>query len=178
MDRYQFEDLISDYLENTLTLAQRKSFENYLETNPNAKTLVDNMRKTINQLNAIPKVTTSTAFMKNLQGRLSAERRIPVKPPTKSYFGFTPLYASVMTGLVIAFLFVSIELFNPEKPNVSNSNRTLATNSNESFIPDEQKPFETNMDDFADVDSDTLNQSDDHNKKKDYSKQIRLVNDK
>ena len=37
MDRYQFEDLISDYIENNLSMSQRKEVESYLEDNPDAK---------------------------------------------------------------------------------------------------------------------------------------------
>ena len=34
MNRYQFEDLISEYIENELSLSKRKEFETYLEENP------------------------------------------------------------------------------------------------------------------------------------------------
>ena len=177
MDRYQFEDLISDYLENTLTLAQRKSFESYLESDPKAKQLVDNMKNNITQLNEIPRVTTSAAFMKNLQGRLSAERRIPIEPNGKSLLGFSPLYATVMTGLVVAFLFVSIELFNPEKPNLPVLNKTFATHTDERSNTNDHKLLgENEHQDFAEVEPDSLDQLDDE-KKKDYSKQIHLLND-
>ncbi|MBT3591014.1 MAG: hypothetical protein HOK52_10005 [Candidatus Marinimicrobia bacterium] len=178
MERYQFEDLISDYLENTLTIAQRKSFDSYLESNPKAKQLVDNMKNNINELNELPKVKTSAAFMKNLQGRLSAERRIPVESTAKSFLGFTPLYATVMTGLVVAFLFVSIELFNPEKPNLPILNKTFATHADEGSISNKHEPTENDDNqNLADVESDSLDQLDDDIKKKDYSKQIHLVND-
>ena len=40
MTRYEFEDLISDYLENELSFSKRKEFENYLENDPHAKSLV------------------------------------------------------------------------------------------------------------------------------------------
>ena len=34
MDRFEFEDLISAYIENDLSLNKRKDFEAYLEKNP------------------------------------------------------------------------------------------------------------------------------------------------
>ena len=36
MDRYQFEDAISAYLENELSLSERQEFETYMNGNPDA----------------------------------------------------------------------------------------------------------------------------------------------
>ena len=40
MNRYQFEDLISDYVENKLTLSKRKDVELYLKSNPKLNPLI------------------------------------------------------------------------------------------------------------------------------------------
>ena len=40
MDRYQFEDAISAYLDNELNLSDRQAFESYMNANPDAKALV------------------------------------------------------------------------------------------------------------------------------------------
>ena len=34
MNRYQFEDLISEYIDNEITLSKRKEFEDYMKDNP------------------------------------------------------------------------------------------------------------------------------------------------
>ena len=39
MDRYKFEDSISAYIDNELTLTERQEFEDYIEKNPDAKSL-------------------------------------------------------------------------------------------------------------------------------------------
>ena len=44
MDRYQFEDAISAYLDNELPLSERKAFEEFMNTNSYAKNLVDSIR--------------------------------------------------------------------------------------------------------------------------------------
>jgi hypothetical protein len=41
MDRYQFEDLVSDYIENKISMSQRKQVEAYLEENPEANQQID-----------------------------------------------------------------------------------------------------------------------------------------
>ena len=45
MDRYQFEDLISDYIENNLSMSQRKQVEAYLEENPEAKHQIKSVKQ-------------------------------------------------------------------------------------------------------------------------------------
>ena len=40
MNRYQFEDLISSYIDNEITLSKRKEFERYMKDNPDSEKLV------------------------------------------------------------------------------------------------------------------------------------------
>ena len=40
MNRHQFEDLISSYIENEITLSKRKEFERYMKDNPDSVELV------------------------------------------------------------------------------------------------------------------------------------------
>ena len=47
MNRYQFEDLISDYIENKLTLSKRKDIETYLKNNPRANQKVNEILENI-----------------------------------------------------------------------------------------------------------------------------------
>ena len=177
MNRYQFEDLISDYLENTLNLAQRKDFESYLKSHSEAKLLVENIQKAKDTLSSLPKQSTSPAFMKNLNKRLSVERMKKVAPIQKSYFGFTPLYASVMAGLMFAFIFVSIEIFQPGESKTALPRKAFADESSMPVKPqNETMPLlELNRTDLAE--SDTTDYEKDEKKKKDYSKKMRFVND-
>jgi len=71
MDRYQFEDLISDYIENQLNLSKRKEFEQYLNAHPDAKRLVDSVRSTMVSLHNLSPVQTSPDFMNKLRRRLN-----------------------------------------------------------------------------------------------------------
>ena len=47
MNQYQFEDLISEYVENKLTLSKRKEIEEYLKENPKAVIKVNQVRENI-----------------------------------------------------------------------------------------------------------------------------------
>ena len=48
MERYKFEDLISDYIENKLPVAKRKEVEAFMEDNPQAKAQMESIQSLIN----------------------------------------------------------------------------------------------------------------------------------
>tara|TARA_B100001750_G_scaffold24796_1_gene16453 strand:- start:165 stop:719 length:555 start_codon:yes stop_codon:yes gene_type:complete len=118
MDRYQFEDAISAYLDNDLNLSERQVFEAYMDANPDAKELVHDIRATMQYVKALPKVEVSGTFMPNLYEQIKFEKNRPskkiVEKPSKTLFGFTPLYAGVMTVLIASFITVSVNLW-PDK---------------------------------------------------------------
>ena len=62
MNRYQFEDLISEYIDNELPLGKRKEFEDYLNNNIDAEALVNSIRSNINNVKGLPKVKASKTF--------------------------------------------------------------------------------------------------------------------
>ena len=66
MDRYQFEDAISAYLENELSLSERQTFDTYMNANPDAKELVDAIRLTVKSMKNLPVIKTSDNFILNL----------------------------------------------------------------------------------------------------------------
>jgi len=119
MDRYQFEDLISAYIENTLTIPQKRKFEQYLNTNPQLVETVESVRQVMRALKTSPQVKTSSDFMLRLQQRIARERTKPIQSiPTRSpgdfrILGFKPAYAGLMVALVVAVLFVGTELLPP-----------------------------------------------------------------
>lgn len=114
MDRYQFEGYISEYIENNLSIAKRKEFEQFLAEHPKAQEQVDAVKSTLLQLRNLPVVKTSAEFMEKLQQRVAAQRDVaPIlkQEQRKSLiFGFTPLTATMMSLVVLAIVFVGYEL--------------------------------------------------------------------
>ncbi|MDG2367141.1 MAG: zf-HC2 domain-containing protein [Candidatus Marinimicrobia bacterium] len=115
MNRYQFEDSISAYLDNELSLADRKVFEEYIELNTEAKTLVDEMRLTMESTKNFSNVKASKEFMPNLFRRIEFEKNRPskkiIEKPSRTLFGFTPLYATLLSILVVSFISIGINLW-------------------------------------------------------------------
>jgi anti-sigma-K factor RskA len=90
MNRYQFEDLISEYIENELSLSKRKEFETYLEENPDARELVESIRTNMAQMKTIPKVIVSPDFNDRLLARIQSDHTRLDIPITSRWSNFEP----------------------------------------------------------------------------------------
>jgi len=152
MNRYQFEDLISDYIENKLPIAKRKNLEEFMEANPEAKDQLESIRSLMKSMKKLPEVKTSDEFTEKLMKRVEFEKNRPsakkyvTSTIGKTYFGFTPVYATVMTALVIAFVVVGMQLV----PKTNNNSTVLPTSitAETSIIPNSSSPKPYQNDDI------------------------------
>ena len=180
MNRYQFEDLISEYIENKLSLSKRKEFEAYLEENPEARSLIDSVRYTMNTMRSLQKVKASPKFNERLMTRIKSdiERSDTPIPSKGTFFGFTPIHASLMTGLMIAFIFVSMQLFYPEPGTTQTTERHLFADDQ---VPSLSNPNLNSVNratpDLADAEDDSLEINPKKQQQKDFSKKMHFVND-
>ena len=179
MNRYEFENYISEYIDNELSLSKRKEFETFINDNPETLELLKAIKLNKERLRNLPKLKVKEAFnqkllmqiKKNKHNRLGANRNFLI-------FGFTPIYASLMAVFAIAFFFISNQLFFPKQ-----SNNYIANKSNQEYHPqgldntsivDEEgykklNQYDSNKD-SKDIDSTK-------NRKIDYSKNMQFVND-
>jgi len=152
MNRYQFEDLISDYIENKLPIAKRKELEAFMEANPEAKDQLESIRSLMKSMKKLPEVKTSDEFTAKLMKRVEFEKNRPsakkyvTNTVGKTYFGFTPVYATVMTALVVAFVVVGVQLV----PKTNNNSTVLPTSitAETSTIPKSSSPKPYQKDDI------------------------------
>ena len=153
MNRYQFEDLISDYIENKLPIAKRKELEAFMEANPEAKDQLESIRSLMKSMKKLPEVRTSDEFTAKLMKRVefeknrpSAKKYVATTVGSKTYFGFTPVYATVMTALVVAFVVVGMQLV----PKTNNNSTVLPTSitAETSTIPESTNPKPHQNDDI------------------------------
>ena len=119
MNRYEFENLISDYLEGELSFSKRKEFESHLEENEDAKLLFFSVKSTLNDMKNAEKISTPENFNSKLLSKI--KDKAPIMPNDRSnIFGLSPLYASIFSSLCLAVVLISYSLIS-SKP-VSNSN--------------------------------------------------------
>ena len=123
MDRYKFEDSISSYLDNEMNLKERQEFEDYMNENPEAKSLFENVKNNIHLIKEIPQIKTSPDFIKKLFSRIEYEKNRPLKKiiekPSNTFFGFSPLYASLMSVLVVSFISIGLTMWSDNVPSVT-----------------------------------------------------------
>ena len=127
MNRYEFEDLISDYLEGKMTFKKIKEFESFLESNEESRTLVNNVRNSITDLNRLDKVVASTSFNEKLLSKLKNKKPININDD-KSLYGFSPRDAVIFSTLCLAIIFFSYSLIdfeNDYSPSLSESANTI-----------------------------------------------------
>ena len=175
MDRYQFEDLISDFIENKLSMIQRKDFETYLDENPEALQQLDSVKQVIASMKSMPEVSTSTDFMKNLNKRIAAEKETQsVVKTTRSFAGYTPLMASLSAVVVVAVVLLGLE-FIPEATNQATFTPTMAEQQVDDLpiLPTQPNDelLAENEDDSTHVDEDMPNTTD-------FKDRIQLVGDR
>ena len=175
MDRYQFEDLISDYIENNLSMSQRKQVEAYLEENPEAKHQIKSVKQAMASMKSMPGISTSAEFMNNLNRRITSEKEAKsVVKSTRSFAGYTPLMASLSAVVVITVVMLGLE-FMPESSNQA----TFTPAMTEQQINDlPVLPLKTNDSMLAESEEDSTNYDEDNPVKRNFDDKIQLVGDK
>ncbi len=112
MNRYQFEDLISDYLENKLSIQKQKEFIAFLDSNSECREIVESVKNTMHSIRSMNPVPVPDGFMDGLNRKLEIEKNKPVSSSNagRSYFGFTPVYAGVISVALVCSIWLGIQL--------------------------------------------------------------------
>jgi len=177
MDRYQFEDLISAYIENELSLNKRKEVESYLAKNPLQKKLIKQISFNMKTLKNSPKIAAKENFNKKLLERIKSENyQLALKSKSgKTLFGFSVFQASILISL-FAFLFIlSLEITDLVPRSQNRVNNKFVDNKN--ILDKKEINKKLNKEDilktnFTDSKNDTTKKG-----KRDFSKNIKYVND-
>ena len=112
MNRYQFEDLISSYIDNEITLSKKKNLKVY-EDNPDSEKLVSAIKGNIVKLNQIPRLKVKSSFNDTLKSKIDDFNSNPRLGKDRNLiFGFL-FNASFLSGLFIAFIIITFQLINP-----------------------------------------------------------------
>ena len=71
MDKNNFQDFITAYLDDELSNDEKKEFENILNSNPQCKQQLDEVQNLISTLNSAPEHKTSSDFESKLYQRIA-----------------------------------------------------------------------------------------------------------
>ena len=173
MNRYEFESLISDYVEGELSFNKMEEFESYIEEDVSAKILLNDVRKTLNEMKNIKGVATSDDFNSKLLLKVKNKPSI-AGSDKNSIYGFTPFYASIFSSLCIAILILGYT-FIPDSNDIL-SNNNYSNNLNQK-IPDAPvlKKYNSDVDLASDASPDSV-KKDNKNYKTGKNNKIKFVN--
>jgi hypothetical protein len=114
MDYNKFEDRISDWIENSMDIKDRKEFEKFLAENPEYQSKVDSVRNTINIMKTTPSLKTSEAFDNKLQDRINS---INNEKSSTGILGFSRQNFAYLTLSVLCIFMLSAYLLQPSESN-------------------------------------------------------------
>jgi len=158
MNRYEFESLISDYVEGDLSFNKREEFEVYMEEDVSAKTLLNDVKKTLNEMKNIKGVATSDDFNSKLLLKVKDKTSV-IGNNKNSIFGFTPFYASLFSSLCIA-IFILGYTFIPDSNDIL-SNTNYSKNLNQKMLDAPViKKYNSDVDLASDASADSVKEND------------------
>ena len=172
MNRYQFEDLISDYIENKIKSNDKNNFEDYINDNKDARDLVDSIKSNMEAFKNIPKIKVNENFKEKLLFKVKNKKNKIVKKRSSKalMFGFTRSQLLFSLILVFIFSFTSYELLSEIFYQNSNNNIMITNNFDIDHTNKPESPANINN-----LDSNFTKNS--NNRNIDYSKNIKFVND-
>ena len=173
MNRYEFENLISDYLDGSIPFKKRKEFEDYMKEDKDAEALVSNIKTTISEMNNSQKVKVADNFNEKLLSRVKNEGI--VSKPNNTILGFTPFYASILSCLCVAFFVVASQLINVSQDSSSEIKTSQYTAELEQNNPSYLKNVDLEKKLIVDSNIDSL-QDKKEKEKPNNSNKIKFVN--
>ena len=173
MNRYEFENLISDYLDGSIPFKKRKEFEDYMKDDKDAEALVSNIKTTISEMNNSQKVKVANNFNEKLLSRVKNEGI--VSKPNNTILGFTPFYASILSCLCVAFFVVASQLINVSQDSSSEIKTNQYTAELEQNNPSYSKSVDLEKKLIVDSNIDSL-QDKKEKEKPNNSNKIKFVN--
>ena len=75
MDRYNFEEHITAYLDNELSVEEKKQFEELMGLHSECRTQFEGVKKLITDLKSAPQLKTSDDFMERLHTRIESHKQ-------------------------------------------------------------------------------------------------------
>lgn len=111
MDYNKFEDRISDWIENSMDIKERREFEKFLKDNPQYQSKIDSVRDAIISMNNTPSLKVSENFEKNLNSKIKALDK--TNKASTGIFGFSRQNFAYLTFSVMCIFMLSAYLLQP-----------------------------------------------------------------
>ena len=153
MNYSKFEDRISSWIENDLSLKERKEFEAFLAENPQYQSKVDEVRHVISTMRESESLKVSKEFDENLNQKLQNLNIGQEHSTSKEIFGFSRqnfAYLALSLGAIV-FLLFQLPGNKFSKDIVTNSNSMSEENSKSIPVANDSLDTEDKPDNSYDV---------------------------
>tara|TARA_B100000609_G_scaffold117697_1_gene93689 strand:+ start:105 stop:578 length:474 start_codon:yes stop_codon:yes gene_type:complete len=110
MNYNKFEDQISDWIENSMDIKQRKEFEKFLSENPEYLSKVESIKDVMNMMKDAPSLKTSEDFTKRLNEKITS---LKSEKNPMGILGFSKRNFAYLTLSVLGILLLSGYLLQP-----------------------------------------------------------------
>ena len=111
MDYNKFEDRISDWIENSMDIKERREFEKFLKDNPQYQSKIDSVRDAIISMNNTSSLKVSENFDKNLNSKIKALDK--TNKASTGIFGFSRQNFAYLTFSLMCIFMLSAYLLQP-----------------------------------------------------------------
>ena len=155
MDRYNFKEFISRYIDGDISDSERELFENLLKSEPECQEEYEEVRRLITNLSSFPKLKSSNAFIQNLNQRIDdyEKSKIPVFNKIKDYLSsLEPRPALGFAMSIGAILMVSF-LYLDSLSNVNNAT-IVTTIPDKKFLKEEIYLSDSDSSDYDEYEDD------------------------
>tara|TARA_B110000444_G_C18457022_1_gene418429 strand:+ start:68 stop:577 length:510 start_codon:yes stop_codon:yes gene_type:complete len=168
INRHQFEDLISDYVEGNISRDNKDAFEEWILNNPEDGELVRGIKKNILAMKNFNKVIVSRNFNERLNEKIT--KNIKKKRNIKTLmFGFNKLNFTAFIGMSFSLIFL-ITIF--ASINLKKNNSDVLVTKSTKII----KVFDKDTN-YADTYKDSLDLKNNNNNIKKHSGNMKFVSD-
>ena len=169
INRYQFEDLISEYIDGNISKKNKIEIEEWISQNPEDGELFKGIKENIVAMNNLNKATVSKDFNERLNKRIAKNIKKEMKI-RKLMFGFNRLNFIAFMGTSFSFI-ILIAVF---------LSFNFKDNHNEAFVEKKDKTIKiidnnTNNAKYADSYKDSLDYKNNNKKIKKHSGNVKLV---
>ena len=147
MDYNKFEDRISDWIENSIDINERKELEKFLKENPQYQVTVDSVSDAITAMNNTPSLKVSKSFDQSLNNKIKALNK--TSEASKGIFGFSRQNFAYLSLSVICIFMLSAYLLQPSDSAYMVADEDISTEAVKS--EDESTPEIKDIDILNDV---------------------------
>lgn len=114
MNCQEFDSLMADYIENTLTIQEKSAFENHFNECQNCFQLLHSYKNAVNTLSQVPEIPCPDSVVEKIYNRVGlSSKKKPLGTFIIELFPKRLTWKPVLAAAAVILIIVNIMVFNP-----------------------------------------------------------------